>query len=226
MRLLIVILMAVLVGGCLKRLMPPEDFQITEVVVNVPSGLQGGSPNFPEAMRVNIQNEAYRLSEVGREKRLEVTVTGIRLYDPVRTILVSGTTYVTGTGKVYDVETGNLDTTFKAQGVLANQGGLLAAIILPMLADPYEEEQKLARLFAIDAMNRLYGSSYAQGVAFREPTKQAVPDYPISYDLIRQEQECAVKANRNERPDAARDDAAETEPEPLPQFCAQFGYQT
>ena len=224
MRVLGVIVLAILVGGCMKRLMPPEDFQITEVVITVPSGLQGGSPNFPEAMRVNVQNEAYRLSETGRKKRLEVTVTGIRLYDPIRTILVSGTTYVAGTGKVYDIETGNLDTTFKAQGVLANQGGLLAALILPMLADPYEEEQKLARLFAIDAMNRLYGSSHAQSVAFREPSQQAVPNYPVPYELIRQEQECAVAQNRNERPAGARDDAADTEPEPLPAFCAQFGY--
>jgi len=224
MRFLIVIVLAVLVSGCVKRLMPPDDFQITEMVITVPSGLQGGSPNFPEAMRVNVQNEAYRLSEIGREKRLEVTVTGIRLYDPVRTVLLTGTTYVVGTGKIYDIETGNLDTTFKAQGVLANQGGLIAAIILPLLADPYEEEQKLARLFAINAMNKLYGGSYAQTVAFREPSKQAVADYPVPYELIRQEQDCAVAQNRNERPTSARDDAADEEPEALPAYCAQFGY--
>ena len=224
MRYLIVILLAVLVSGCAKRLMPPEEFQITEVIVTVPSTLQGGSPNFPEAMRVNLQNEAYRLSETGREKRLEVTVTGIRLYDPVRTILVSGTTYVVGNGKVFDVETGNLDVSFKAQGVLANQGGLIAALILPMLADPYEEEQKLARLFAIDAMNRLYGASRAQASAFREPSKQAVANYPVPYELIRQEQDCAVAQNRNERPTSARADADLDEPEPLPAYCAQFGY--
>jgi hypothetical protein len=224
MRCLIVIVLAVLVGGCMKRLMPPEEFQITEVVIDVPAGMQGGSPNFPEAMRVNVLNEAYRLSETGREKRLEVTVTSIRLYDPMRTILVSGTTYVTGTGKVYDIETGNLDTTFEAQGMLANQGGLLAALILPMLADPFDEEQKLARLFAIDAMNRLYGSSRAQQSAFREPSKEAVADYPVSYDVLRQEQDCAVAQMRRERPTNNRTDEAYEEPEPLPAYCAQYGY--
>ncbi len=224
LRILSLVLLALVMSGCVKRLMPPDDFQITEVVVNVPSGLQGGSPNFPEAMRVNIQNEAYRFSETGARKRLEVTVSGIRLYDPVRTILVSGTTYVVGMVKVYDLETGNMDTSFKAQGVLANQGGLVAAILMPMLADPYDEEQKLAKLFAIDAMNKLYGSSYAQSVAFREPTQQAVPNYPISYELIRQEQECASRQARNERPNNARDDAVNDEPEPLPAYCAQFGY--
>jgi len=225
MRCLIVIVLAVLASGCAKRLMPPEEFQITEVVITVPSGLQGGSPNFAEAMRVNVQNEAYRLSESGREKRLEVTVTGIRLYEPMRTILVSGTTFVAGTGKVYDIETGNLDTTFKAQGVLANQGGLLAALILPMLNDPYDEEQKLARLFGIDAMNKLYGSSRAQASAFREPSQQAVADYPVSYELLRQEQECAVAQNRLERPNTVRAEAEDDEPEPMPAYCAQFGYE-
>lgn len=226
MRVLIVIVLAVLVSGCMKRLMPPEEFQITEVVIMVPAGLQGGSPNFPEAMRVNVLNEAYRLSETGREKRLEVTVTGIRLYEPMRTILVSGTTYVTGTGKVYDIETGNLDTTFKAQGVLANQGGLLAALILPMLNDPFDEEQKLAKLFAIDAMNRLYGSGRAQESAFREPSKQAVADYPVPYEQLRQEQECAVAQARLERPVSTRTDSNNNEePDPLPAYCAQFGYE-
>jgi len=58
MRFLIVIVLVVLVSGCVKRLMPPEDCQITEVEITIPSGLQGSSPNFPEAIRVNVQNEA------------------------------------------------------------------------------------------------------------------------------------------------------------------------
>jgi len=226
MRLAIVLAAAALLAACtMKPLVDPaaEPYQITEVTVALEPGVVGGTLNFPEAMRVNTQNEAYKFSEEGREKRLELTVTGLQLYDPVRTILISGTTYVAATGNLYDIETGTLDATFQAQGVLPNQGGLVMALVMPMMANVYDEEQKLSKLFAINAMHRLYGSAYASSVAGREPTRQAVANYPVSYEKIQQEIDCRIAFNRNTQQTSRSDETREDEP--LPEFCAEYGYE-
>ncbi len=225
LRLMFAVACSVLVSACtVKPLMETaEPYQIVDVEVEFAPGVSGGTPNFLEAMRVNIQNEAYRFSEEGREKRLHVTITQLRLFDPVITILATGNTYVVARDDLYNVETDELDVSFTAQGLVANQGGLLAAIIAPMLHDPYRSEQQLSQLYAIDAMRTLYGSAHHSSVAGREPTQQAVANYPVDYEIIRQEMECQMADNRM-KTQSNRPESVQTE-DLMPEFCEQFGYE-
>jgi len=198
-------------------------FQITEVVVTMKPGVSGGTPNFPEAIRVAVQNEAYRFSEEGREKRLEVQVTGVQLYDPMMTILISGNSFVSATCTLYNVETGAAEGTFDAGGAVAKQSGLLGAMINPMLISVYEDEQQLAQSLALYTLTKIYGSAHRGTVAGRVATQQAVANYPVSYEELERKASCAALDARNQQGATCQDQ--KKEPEPLPEHCADFGYE-
>lgn len=226
MKSLIVLLGSIVLlslGGCAidPVLKKGQTAQIVEVKVTAAKGISG-TANLPEAVRYKTQNNAYRFSESGPEKVLNLHVTGVRISNPGAALLIGGESVISAEATLVDKSSGVAGKPFPSLAIIPRLGGIIGAIAAAGV-DVIQEEQRLSGMLAEDVLMRIYGEEYAASVARRIPSKQVTPNYPISYEKARKQIECENIRSDNE---IAKADAAAQEEEPtltkVPGFCQDF----
>lgn len=216
-------LTAAILSNCATKpiLQPGETVQITKVQVTK-AQQSFGSANLEEDVRMKTQNAAYRVSETGVEKVLDVTITSYVGPSPGRAFLVGGSTSIQGTIQLVDPKSG---ATTKPEAVFAGlyrQGGLLGAAAAAAI-NPVDEEQRLTTLLANQIMLKVYGDDTIQKTTSRSATKTATANYPFSYQDESRRFECRNIASTNK---LEREDAEERESDPfltpMPAYCAKY----
>jgi hypothetical protein len=214
------------VSGCATPLSPVlnegEKAQVVEVVVRGAEDLSG-TANLLEDIRYKTQNAAYRYSEEGREKILELDVQIVRISSPGAAFLVTGNSSAYAKASLIDKPSGKLDKAFVTDSIILRMSGIIGAIAAASV-DPIEEEQKLASLLADNTMKLIYGEEYAKQVAERVPSREAEPNYPMSYDDARKKLRCEAIERQNAQADSGVH-AKDGDPpilEELPDYCSAY----
>ena len=178
-----------------------------------------GTENLIEEVRYKVQNAAYRFSEQGPEHTLEVHITGFDAASAIKALLVSGHSLITAKVNLVNKATGEAREPFETWGNIARLGGIIGAIQSESV-NPIDEEQALATDLAQSIMGRIYGGDWAERVVSRKPTKQASPNYPISYADARKKFICAKTRRKIEEAKARNDDRshASSEREDVPEL--------
>ena len=187
--------------GCARApiLKKDEKIQIVEVLVTTHERFVG-SANFPEEVRYVTQNEAYKFSEEGREKKLHVLLKTMKKADPARAVLTgSGSSVVRTTATLIDVKTGAPERKFGARGSIFRLAA--EAVHFSIVADEIDyilEEKNLAKSLADELMTRIYGKEYASTIVDRQPKRSAKPNYPMSWKDAGRKFKCEQIQSANE----------------------------
>lgn len=190
-RFALVSVLALALAGCAAPILKKDEgAQIVDVnVTKTKSDM--GTANLEEAVRYRTQNAAYRYSEQGAEKTLDVEITSMIIPGAAYSLLLSGNSFIVANVTLRDKTTGQAKEPFRADAVIAGMGGLIGAAVAGS-RNPVEYEQRLTRMLAENIMKRIYGSERAELAATNKPTKRATPNYPIDYAAESKKFECRM----------------------------------
>lgn len=212
-------LLALVLGGCATDpiLKKGEAAQIVDVNVTTVKGL-GGTVNLPEAVRYKTQNAAYRYSEIGPEKILNVHITGVKIANLADTFMTGPHSAISAHVSLLDKVSGTNIRRFPSVAIIP-RGGILGAIAAAGV-DVVQEEQRLSGMLAENVMKRIYGEEHADSVYGHQSTKRVLPNYPVSYGEALKQLECKQirEVNELEKQEAAEKDL-EPNPKTLPSHC-------
>lgn len=229
MRYCLIVLVAAVVSGCVTTkpiFQPGQTGQIVEVHVTR-AGEQMGTLNLTEDVRVKTLNEAYKYSETGPEKRLEVSVIGFQAPSAGAALFIStGSSSIQASVTVIDKETGAKSPYVSVFAQNFRTGGILGAIAAAMV-DPIEDERRLATQLSQKILKRVYGEEAAKLAAVRTPKQQSVANYPVSYAEESKRLECRNIRIQNELDKQTADEEGQ-DPllRTLPNYCDRFPAET
>ena len=229
MRFCLVLLFAAVVSGCVATkpiFKLGQTGQIVDVeVAKASAGM--GTRNLAEDIRVKTQNEAYRYSETGPEKTLKVEVIRFQAPSAGAALFVStGSSSIHAAVTVIDKETGAKSPPVEVWAQNFRTGGIIGALAASMV-DPIEDERRLATQLAEKIVLQVYGDEAAKRVENRTPTRQAEPDYPVSYAEESKRLECRdIRIQNTMDDETANEQGQEPTPRTLPDYCGRFPAET
>lgn len=201
LRLAAVGVVALFLAGCVSAKGLLDDPLSTQIVAVQVTKAQPdmGSVNLAEDLRAKTLNAAYRFSETGSPKQLNLHITQISFKDPLQSLLVGSTDMMQVKVEMVDPASGSVDQQFD-NVVIANGevNGMLGAVV-SIVSNPLEQEQVLATLTANSILTRIYGRDHAAKVAKRTPSRMETPNYPANYDDLKKERACRFEAGHAAR---------------------------
>lgn len=149
---------------------PPSHVNNIEVALTKPMG----SPELVETLRVKTLREASRYGAVGNAKTLRVSVFQYHKKNPAMSFLVGDSNNISANVSVIDSATNTEDAKIKITSIDdAYVQGVIGAVVAAQTTD-IEVEERLTTRFALDVLERVYGSKAAK-IARKNPPAAAAP---------------------------------------------------
>lgn len=220
------VLVLVLTGCKRGPILKQGDGQIQIVEVQVATHERfRGTVNFAEEVRYQTQNAAYRFSEEGSEKILKVLIRILKIADPGKALLASGSSTIRVTARLVDKKTGRMEKRYKARARVFRFSGVVGAVwVVAEGVNHVRDEKRLAIRLANRLMTRIYGQEYGALVKERVPTKRVEPNYPMSWEEAGRKFNCEeIRANNKiSKQEAEQNDQDEFAPQALPDYCGKY----
>jgi len=184
-----------------------------------------GTRNLVEDVRVKTQNAAYRYSESGPEKILNIQIVHAQMPNPGMAIFV--TTGSSSPGADVTLTNVATQTALEPKRVFVQNfrpGGLIGAIAAASV-DAVDDERALASQLAENILRQVYGDKHADSVEGRVPTKTATANYPVSYAEEKDRMKCLRLMHEYEtaKLEAKNEDRYQDGPiKPVPARCAKY----